>query len=102
MADGKWSGSVPQCQRTCLNTKKTYSILTGGLLYAVQNYIYSCSEASYCAVQNEIRKNQEAAYMFGFICVDFGYREIQFIGLCERLGSGMLFTAEGKMLIHSN
>lgn len=53
-------------------------------------------------MQNEIRKNQEAAYMFGFICVDFGYREIQFIGLCERLGSGMLFTAEGKMLIHSN
>lgn len=53
-------------------------------------------------MQKEIRKNQEAAYMFGFICVDFGYREIQFIGLCERLGSGMLFTAEGKMLIHSN
>lgn len=40
--------------------------------------------------------------MFGFRCVGSSFREIQFKGLYKRPGSGMLFTAEGKMLIHSN
>lgn len=49
-----------------------------------------------------VRKNQEEPCMFGFRCVDSSFRETEFKGLCKRPGSGMLFTAEGKMLIHSN
>lgn len=49
-----------------------------------------------------VRKNQEEPCMFGFRSVDSGFREIQFKGLYKRLGSGMLFKAEGKMLIRSN
>lgn len=100
MADGKWTGTFPQCQRMCFNNKE--------LLYP-----YSCSRKipSHCSnhtaliqksplVQKLVRKNQAECCIFGFICV--GFREIQFKGPYKRSGSGMLFTAGGKMIIHSN
>lgn len=67
-------------------------------LCIAQNYIYPYSEVS--SVQQLVGKNQAECCIFGFLCV--GFREIQLKGLNKRSGSGMLFTAGGKMLIHSN
>lgn len=96
-----------------VSIKKNYSILISipeiflsiaqnynyRIIYT-QNYIYSYSKVSSSAVQKLARKNQAECCRFGFRCG--GFREIQFKGLNKRLGSGMLFTAGGKMLIHSN
>lgn len=102
MADGKWTGTFPQCQRMCFNKKELFYPYSSPEIFPciAQNYIYSYSEVSSSAVQKLVRKIQAECCIFVLICV--GFREIQFKGLNKRSGSGMLFTAGGKMLIHSN